>query len=132
MSIQTKINRAIDKRGSTVTLKYKPNANIGDDWPEPDAPPSAPPPLDRTIKAIMAPQADVENQMSTTAEGVLPRELVQAVFKASEDLNDVDHVEWQGNEYTIQYGDTYELSDEMLAQVVTLLRTKAVVEYPHS
>jgi hypothetical protein len=134
MSVATKIDRAIDKMGSTVVLKYKPNANEaeGGDWPNPDDPPTAPPPLDRTIKAIMAPQSDVENQRSFTPEGELPRELVQAVFKATEDLNDVEKVVWQGNEYTIQYGDTYELSDEKLAQVVILLRTRATVLQPHA
>lgn len=127
---RTSIVNAIERYGSTVTLNYKPAANlpVAGDWPNPNSPTlGAPDP--KNIKAIVAPQQDKEGVIYN--EGEEPRELVQAVFKPDENLNEVATVIWQGNTYTIQHGDNYELSDEKLAQVVIMARTKAVVEMPY-
>ena len=123
-SARNSISRAIRKYGSNVTLNYKPAANfdVDGDWPDPDDP-TLGPPDPQTVKAVVAPEQDAED-----LEGV--RERVVAVFLPSTDLNEVDTVVWQGNEYRIQYGDTYELADENLAQVVNLMRVKANVEQP--
>ncbi len=125
-SARNSIARAIRKYGSSVTLIYKPVANDptpAGDWPDPDSPPTTPPPPSVKVKAVVAPEEDEED-----LEGV--RERVTAVFLPSTDLNDALIVVWKGNEYRIQYGDTYELADENLAQVVRLLRVKANVEMP--
>lgn len=125
-SARNSISRAIRKYGSRVTLVYKPIVNeptAEGDWPNPDAPPTAPPPAPVQVKAVVAPEQDEEDLLGV-------RERVQAVFLPDTDLNDVQLVIWQGNEYRIQYGDTYELADENLAQVVTLMRVKANVEQP--
>lgn len=124
-SARNSITRAIGKYGSTVQLIYKPAANldVSGDWPDPDSP-TLGPPDPKSVKAVVAPEEDEEDK-----EGV--RERVVAVFLPATDLNEVDIVMWQGNEYKIQFGDTYELADEHLAQVVTLMRVKANVEHPY-
>ena len=124
-SARNSIARAVRKYGSDVTLRYKPAANAATsegDWPDPDAPTVAPP-ASKVVKAVVAPEQDAED-----LEGV--RERAVAVFLPTTDLNNVSIVVWKGNEYRIQYGDTYELSNVNLAQVVTLLRVKANVEMP--
>lgn len=124
-SPRNSIIRALGKYGSNVALFYKPlaNASLDGDWPDPDAPPTLPAPPPRTVKAVVAPEQDNEDLMGV-------REKVQAVFAPNVDLNNVEKVVWQGNDYRIHFGDTYELADVKLAQVVTLMRIRAVVEQP--
>lgn len=127
---RTSIIRAILKYGSTVTLTYKPAVNlpVNGDWPDPNAP-TLGPPDPKHIRAIVAPLQEAEGE--TTNTGERPVEVVQAVFTPDENLNNVATVTWQGNLYTISNGDTYELADEKLAQVVALTRARANVEMPY-
>lgn len=135
-SRQARINRAITKYGSNVTLNFKPAvqaAGSDGDWPNPDAPPTSPPPSPLVVKAIMVPQQDPE-YTAVSEEGVNPTEMVQGFFIATVDLNQVFRVLWQGGEYKILSQDAYELQGAILAQSVMLERTKAPVGalYPHA
>ena len=124
------IRNAVIQYGSNVTLTYKPAANlpVGGDWPNPNSP-TLGPPDPKVVKAIVAPSPGPEGATSNT--GVQRTEGVQAVFLPEEDLNDVETITWQTNLYKIDEGDTYELSGEMLAQVVSLSRVAANVVMPH-
>lgn len=140
MSRRPKINRAIREYGANVTLKYKPPVNrplvttvLGvamEDWPDPNLAPTLPPPPERMVKAIVVPEPDVE-YMNISVEGQFPSEKVQAFFLATDDLSDVDLVEWQGNFYKIMQQKNYELQGEILAQAVLMIRQIAPVVMPH-
>jgi hypothetical protein len=132
---EAKVARAIRKYGSDVVLVYRPAANDAtapyDDWPDPDATPTAPAPDPRTVKAVMVPVQDTE-WTGTLPEGVMPDDAVQGFFTADEDLNTVDHITWRGGNYKLLQQDAYELQGAILVQACLLQRLSATVLFPHA
>lgn len=140
MSRKARIDLALKQHGTSITLKYKPLATApasDGDWPDPNDPPSIPPPPDRVIKAFVwsglsgeissqfRSREAVANVTNVREPGILPSEYATCFCSASENLNEVQFVVWQGSRYKIEYSDLYEFSGEGLAQQAVLMRVSA-------
>lgn len=145
MSRKNRIDGALAKDGTWVTLKYKPvaNAAIDGDWPDPNDAPTTPPPPDSQIKAFVwsglsgevssqfRSRDAVANTTNVREEGVLPSEYATMFCSASVDLNPVDYVVWQSSKHRVLYSDLYEYGGEGLAQQAVLMRVSAADLLPH-
>lgn len=134
MAMGASIARKIERNGTLVTIRYKPEEApaVDDDWPDPDTPRYRPD--DVRVKMLYVPQAfeTAGAQAIVSEAGQLPTEMVKGYLPSDFDLTKVECIFIGEDRYRIRRHDLFTYQGLGVVQQLELQRTAAVELYPHA